>query len=223
MSLLVLQKVCKTFHNESAVLEQINLILAPGQVGAVVGVSGSGKSTLLHIAALLENADSGTIVLNGKDVGNCSDLQKTLLRREHIGFVYQFHNLLPEFTVLENLLIPQFINHKGKKEAVATALDLLEEIGMQSEASREVNELSGGEQQRIAVLRSLVNKPHLLLADEPTGNLDEHNAAIVLDLFIKETKKRDSAALIVTHNTKLASKADIVFALSKGELTVIEI
>jgi lipoprotein-releasing system ATP-binding protein len=198
------------------VLKGVNMNIKRGEVVALLGPSGSGKTTLLQIAGLLENPDSGEVFINGKKVESFADDNRTALRRTQIGFVYQFHNLLPDFTALENLMLPQFINGVGRDAAQKRATALLESVGLGKRSTHFPSQLSGGEQQRVAIVRGLVNKPGLLLADEPTGNLDPRTAADVFHVMIETIREQNSGALIVTHNHELAKKMDRVLQLNDG-------
>jgi len=198
------------------VLKGVNMAVKRGEVVALLGPSGSGKTTLLQIAGLLENPDSGDVFINGKKVESFADDNRTALRRTQIGFVYQFHNLLPDFNAIENLMLPQFINGVDKAAAQKRAAELLESVGLTKRATHFPSQLSGGEQQRVAIVRALVNKPALLLADEPTGNLDPRTAEDVFHVMINTIREQNSGALIVTHNHELAKKMDRVLQLNDG-------
>jgi lipoprotein-releasing system ATP-binding protein len=216
---LALQGVARTYRqggNALEVLRGVSLAVKPGEIVALVGPSGAGKSTLLHIAGLLERPDSGEVLLGGTSCGGLSDNERTALRRAHLGFVYQFHHLLPEFSALENVMLPQMIAGKSKSEARRRAADLLAQVGLEARASHRPARLSGGEQQRVAILRALANNPRLLLSDEPTGNLDQHAAADVMGVLIDLVRRTGLAALIATHNMELARRLDRVLALEDG-------
>jgi lipoprotein-releasing system ATP-binding protein len=198
------------------VLSGVNMAIKRGEVVALLGPSGSGKTTLLQIAGLLEKPDSGDVIVNGSKVESFGDENRTALRRTQIGFVYQFHNLLPDFTALENLMLPQFIAGVGKDAAKKRATELLDSVGLSKRMTHFPSQLSGGEQQRVAIVRGLVNKPGLLLADEPTGNLDPRTADDVFQMMMKTIREQNSGALIVTHNHELAKKMDRVLQLKDG-------
>ena len=200
------------------VLTGVDLEIQPGEIIALTGVSGSGKSTLLHIAGLLEKADSGEISLAGVDVTTLSEAARTQLRARHLGFVYQFHHLLPEFSAEENIMLPGMIAGKARADALARARELLGLVGLEARALHRPSELSGGEKQRVAIARALTNAPSLLLADEPTGNLDPGTAQQVFDLLLTVVKGTGRAALIATHNTELAARMDRTIAIEDGKL-----
>jgi len=203
---------------DQVVLKNVSFRVKPGEVLAIVGPSGSGKSTLLHIAGLLSTPISGDVIVNTREIRNLSEAKKTFLRRKYIGFVYQFHHLMPEFTALENLMIPQFIHGISNKVAKEVASASLDKIGLAHKADSMVSDLSGGEQQRVAVARSFVTMPTIILADEPTGNLDQENASHIFSLFLGYAKKHRGAVVIVTHNMELAQKANRILSLEYGAL-----
>lgn len=190
------------------ILSNANLALHPGELVALVAPSGAGKSTLLHIAGLLERPDEGEIYIDGVPCGSMDDAERTRMRRTRLGFVYQFHHLLPEFTALENLMMPQLIRGLDKAEARARARQLLDYMRLGPRADHRPSELSGGEQQRVAIARAVANAPRILLADEPTGNLDPVTSAYVFDALVALVRASGLAALIATHNLDLASKMD---------------
>ena len=198
------------------VLKDANLTLYPGEIVALVAPSGTGKSTLLHLAGLLERPDAGEVFINGAPAGTQGDEARTRLRRDTIGFVYQFHHLLPEFTALENVVLPQMAAGKSKRDAEARARDLLGRFGLGPRVDHQPGKLSGGEQQRVAISRALANKPRLLLADEPTGNLDVGTSGLVFDELLAQTRAEGLAALIATHNPELAARMDRVVTLRDG-------
>ncbi len=201
------------------VLRGIDLEVEPGEIVALVGPSGSGKSTLLHIAGLLEAPDSGDMTVCGEPCTAIDDDARTRLRRHNIGFVYQYHHLLPEFSALENIAIPQIIAGLGRRQARLRAAELLEWMGLDERASHRPGQLSGGEQQRVAIARALANAPKLLLADEPTGNLDPETASNVFEVLLKLARGAGLAAVIATHNADLATRMDRVARLTDGVLT----
>ena len=219
-AVLSLDGIEKTYKNgEIAVLRGASARISPGEVVALVAPSGAGKSTLLHIAGLLDVADAGAVRLSGRDMDGLSDRRRTDARREDIGFVYQFHHLLPEFTAAENLVLPQLANGATRAQADARAVALLETVGLGARAGHRPAALSGGEQQRVAICRALANAPKLLLADEPTGNLDPATSEMVFDALIGLVRETGLAALIATHNHALAARMDRVLRLENGVLT----
>jgi lipoprotein-releasing system ATP-binding protein len=218
---LRLDRLVRAFHQGTRridVLAGASADIHPGQAVALVGPSGAGKSTLLHIAGLLETPDSGHVIVNGRDCSGMNDQQRTRVRRVEMGFVYQFHQLLPEFSALENVVIPQMILGKGKKAAKARAAQLLGSLGLGERLEHRPAQLSGGEQQRTAIARALANAPRLILADEPTGNLDPHTAGHVFDALVHLIRTTGVAALIATHNLELARRMDRVLQLHEGLL-----
>ena len=200
------------------VLRDLSLSVPPGNLVALVGPSGAGKSTLLHAAGLLEKPDAGDIVVDGVSAGGLNDKRRTALRRTTIGFVYQYHHLLPEFTALENVALPQMIAGKTIREAKRYAAELLERVGLTARADHRPGRLSGGEQQRVAIARGLANRPAILLADEPTGNLDPETGARVFALLTELVHETKLAALIATHNLDLAARMDAVLCLENGQI-----
>ncbi|HEU0157635.1 MAG TPA: ABC transporter ATP-binding protein [Stellaceae bacterium] len=216
------RRTYQTGEAEIRVLNGIELVLRPGEVVALVGPSGAGKSTLLHVAGLLERPDAGVVMIGGEDCGGLSDERRTLLRRTEIGFVYQFHHLLPEFSALENVMLPQMIAGIGRSRAREKATALLAEVGLAARAAHRPARLSGGEQQRVAIVRALANDPKLLLGDEPTGNLDHATGESVLDTLLGLVRRTGLAALIATHNLDLARRLDRIVALEEGMLKPVE-
>jgi lipoprotein-releasing system ATP-binding protein len=200
------------------VLKGITLEAAAGEIIGLLGQSGAGKSTLLQAAGLLEGGFEGEITILGKPCSRLSSSARAEMRLQHLGFVYQFHHLLPDFTACENVMMPQLILGRGKKEARSRALDLLGKLGLGSRADHKPAQLSGGEQQRVAVARAMANEPDLLLADEPTGNLDEATGNAVLETFIDMVRSRGAAALIATHNLALARRMDRIIMLRDGRI-----
>ncbi len=216
---LALLRVVRTYTQAAERLEVLrgaSLNIGTGELVALTGPSGSGKSTLLHTAGLLEWPDGGDVVISGISCATMSDEQRTAMRREKIGFVYQFHHLLPEFSAFENIVLPQLIAGTTKAEANSWAKELLAAVGLRDRANHRPSRLSGGEQQRIAIARALANKPQILLADEPTGNLDQYAADEVFNILVELVKKTNLAALIATHNLKLTSRVDRIVGLQDG-------
>ena len=198
------------------VLQGADLRILPGEIVALVGPSGAGKSTLLHIAGLLEDPDQGEVTVTGQECSQLSDDERTALRRTKIGFVYQFHHLLPEFSALENIMIPLMANGIEKRRARDAAFKLVEGVGLSDRFSHRPAQLSGGEQQRVAIARALSNSPMVLLADEPTGNLDNQTALGVFELLQELVRVRGVGALVATHNLDLAKKMDRILRLENG-------
>ncbi|MFY9290417.1 MAG: ABC transporter ATP-binding protein [Methylorubrum rhodinum] len=190
------------------ILRGTDLAIWPGELVALVAPSGAGKSTLLHLAGLLERPDGGEVYIGGQPTASMSDGERTRLRREEMGFVYQFHHLLPEFSALENVVLPQLIRGLGRKEAEARAAELLGFLGLKERLPHRPAELSGGEQQRVAIARAVANGPRLLLADEPTGNLDPQTSGRVFSILLQLVRASGLAALIATHNMELAARMD---------------
>ena len=205
-------------ETEVDVLLGVDLTLLAGQSVALIAPSGAGKSTLLHLAGLLETPDAGEVFVAGAATRAMSDSERTALRRSEIGFVYQFHHLLPEFTALENIALPQMIAGLARKEAEKRAKELLEYLGLGPRATHRPTELSGGEQQRVAIARALANAPRILLADEPTGNLDPKTAGLVFDTLAALVKASKVAALIATHNLELAARMDRRVTIREGRV-----
>jgi lipoprotein-releasing system ATP-binding protein len=219
---LSLENIVRIFKEGTAgqleIFRDASAALMPGEIVALVGPSGAGKSSLLHIAGLLESPTSGDIRINGQLAAAMNDDQRTAIRRETMGFVYQAHHLLPEFTALENVIIPQMIAGKPRKDAAVEATRLLTMMGLADRADHRPAQLSGGEQQRVAIARALANHPRILLADEPTGNLDPKTAAGVFDALVTLVRSEGVAALIATHNLQLAAKMDRALVLHEGRL-----
>ncbi len=219
---LSLRGITKTYNKGRSdvieVLRGVDLDLEAGEIVALVAPSGAGKSTLLHIAGLLDTPGHGTVMLGGNDMSGRGEGRRTAARRRQIGFVYQFHHLLPEFTAVENVTLPQLANGISRATARARALELLDHVGLSGRARHRPAELSGGEQQRVAVCRALANKPQVLLADEPTGNLDSETAEQVFEVLTGLVRKTGLAALIATHNMALAARMDRVVHLEGGRL-----
>ncbi len=218
---LGLRGVVRTYRTDAGelpVLRGVDLSLRAGEIVALVAPSGAGKSTLLHLAGLLEQPDGGSVIVGGKEAGALSDAERTAIRRDSIGFVYQFHHLLGEFTALENVLLPQMIAGKSRRAAEARARALLASLGLEARARHLPGKLSGGEQQRVAIARALANAPRVLLADEPTGNLDVATAAQVFEALLTTVREQNVAALIATHNPELAARMDRTVTLRDGKL-----
>lgn len=224
MSDMTLQvaNLTKTYNagkpNEVRVLQGVSLNVSPGEVVALVAPSGAGKSTLLHIAGLLDTPDTGSVAIEGTDVTKLPDRKRTAVRRSAVGFIYQFHHLLPEFTALENIVLPQMANGVSDKAAADRAMALLDRVGIAERASHRPAALSGGEQQRVAFCRALANEPSLLLADEPTGNLDPDTSDRVFDTLMRLVRETGLAAVIATHNLELAARMDRQVRLTNGVL-----
>ena len=200
------------------VLRGVDLVVGKGELVALLGPSGSGKSTMLQAVGLLEGGFSGSIKLDGEEVSSAGVDRQTEIRRQKLGFVYQFHHLLPDFDALENVVLPQLIADATPEDAVERATHLLTQLGLSERLHHRPSKLSGGEQQRVAVARALANRPKLVLADEPTGNLDEHTADIVLGEFMALVREQGSSAIVATHNERLAAKMDRVVRLKDGRL-----
>jgi lipoprotein-releasing system ATP-binding protein len=221
VNVLELEDIRKTFfqgRTSLVVLNKVNLKIQGGEMVGLIGPSGSGKSTLLQIAGLLENAEEGRVSILGVPMNKLDDNSRTKARGTDIGFVYQYHHLLAEFTALENIVLPQLISGKSKTQANNVANKLLASMQLSDRSTHRPARLSGGEQQRVAVARALANGPRLLLADEPTGNLDHDSAEQVFNLLVELVKKSEVAALIATHNPELAGKMDRVLRLENGIL-----
>lgn len=222
MKPLIINNIFKSFKQGDdylMVIKGANFSLDSGDLVGLVGPSGAGKTTLLEIVGLLNKPDSGDIFVKGTNVAKVSDEQRTKIRGQHIGFIYQFHHLLGEFTALENVTLQGLINGLSKNESTARAKEILSILKLSHRFHHLPSALSGGEQQRVAIARALVKYPSLILADEPTGNLDPHNADLVLELFLSVVKQLQIAALIVTHNTLLATKMDKIITLDDGKIS----
>ena len=219
---LEMQGIERTFQQggrELKVLQGASLTLKPGEIVGLLGPSGSGKSTLLHVAGLLERANAGEVVLNGKACSTLASSDRTLMRRNCLGFIYQFHHLLQDFTAEENVMLPLRIMGKSKDAAAKAAKSLLKSVHLVDRSDHLPSQLSGGEQQRVAIARAIANSPLVILADEPTGNLDEATADKVMDMFIKTIREQSMAALIATHNVGLAKRMDRCLYLHNGTLS----
>lgn len=220
-NILVLQSIGRTYHTGDGSLTVLNgadLTLKRGEIVALVAPSGSGKSTLLHLAGLLEKPDGGAVIINGEDAGKLPDDARTKIRLHTIGIVYQFHHLLPEFSALENIALPQMIAGKPKAEAEARAEQLLAKLGLAKRKNHLPGKLSGGEQQRVAIARALANNPSLLLADEPTGNLDSRNSLSVLHILRDLNERLQQTILMITHNAEAAAFGHRMLHMSDGRI-----
>lgn len=219
---LLLDGIVKTYTGGISgpveVLREASLTLGRGEVVALVAPSGAGKSTLLHIAGLLDTCDSGRVEIDGIDMSRLGDNARTTARRQQVGFVYQFHHLLPEFTALENIVLPQLANGIAAKAARERALSLLDKVGLSHRASHRPAQLSGGEQQRVAFCRAMANAPRILLADEPTGNLDPETSDQVFGVLMELVRETGLSALIATHNLELAARMDRILRLDAGRI-----
>jgi lipoprotein-releasing system ATP-binding protein len=219
---MVLSNISKSYYHgtdrELTVLKEVNLSIQPGEIVALVAPSGEGKSTLLHIAGLLDRPDSGDIIISGDKVQGKPDYFRTNIRKTEIGFVYQSHNLLPEFSALENVILPQLVNGKSKKDASSRANLLLERVGVGHRNHHRPGILSGGEQQRVAFCRALANKPRLILADEPTGNLDIETSRSVFGTLVDLATETGLSAIVATHNMELAALMNRIVYLKKGKI-----
>jgi lipoprotein-releasing system ATP-binding protein len=219
---LSLRDIKRTFiqgDRRLEVLRGVSLDLRPGEIVALVGQSGSGKSTLLHIAGLLERPDEGDIIVDGKSAGAAVDRERTALRRRFLGFVYQYHHLLPEFSAIENVMLPQMLNGRSRGQARSRAAELLAMVQLKDRSDHRPGRLSGGEQQRVAIARAVANAPRVLLADEPTGNLDAATADTVFRQLLSLVRDTGMAALVATHNPDLAARMDRTVTLKDGGLS----
>lgn len=220
-AVLELRNLVRSYPQEGApleVLKGVDFALHAGEVVALVAPSGTGKSTLLHAAGLLDTPTSGDVIVHGQSASRLDDSGRTALRRQYIGFVYQFHHLLPEFTALENIVLPQMVAANTRGAAEQRAMELLRAVGLEARAEHRPGKLSGGEQQRVAIARALANHPKLLIADEPTGNLDPHTADGVFELLKSLTRAEGLAVLVATHNLDLAMRTDRIVTLRDGRL-----
>ena len=213
---MIIGKQIKKKYGELEVLKGVDLHIKPSEIVSIVGSSGAGKTTLLTILGTLDKPTSGEIEFNGINITSLSEKKLAQFRNQHIGFVFQFHHLLPEFTALENICIPAFINKISKKEAEQNAMELLDLLGLKDRATHKPSELSGGEQQRVAVARALINKPKVIFADEPSGNLDSANAQKLHELFFTLRDELKQTIVVVTHNELLANMADRKLEMKDG-------
>ncbi len=218
LSLENISRVYLQGDNKINVLNKINLDMRRGEIISLVGNSGSGKSSMLHIAGLLEKPNSGEIFINNVKCSKMTDFDRTITRRVSIGFIYQFHHLLSDFTAIDNVAIPMLLSGLEKTSAKSRAKDLLDNLGLQDRINHLPSQLSGGEQQRVSICRALANNPDILLADEPTGNLDTKTAEIVFEHFISLARKNNTSVLLATHNTKLSEKSDRIIKIIDGKL-----
>jgi lipoprotein-releasing system ATP-binding protein len=205
-------------YDKVEVLKGIDLEISKSEIVTIMGASGAGKTTLLQIIGTLDKADKGEIIFNGNNINNLNDKRISQFRNKHIGFIFQFHHLLPEFNTIENVCLPAFIAKTPKKLAIERAEELLEYLNMSERKLHKPSELSGGEQQRVAVARALINSPDIILADEPSGNLDSNNARELHNLFFKLREKFNQTFLIVTHNQELANMSDRTFFMKDGKI-----
>src|SRR6476646_3692129 len=220
-SLIQVVNLCKSFKMEGlelTVLKDINLTIARGEMLAIVGASGAGKSTLLHILGTLDRPSSGTVLFEGQDLFTLSDQKQAEFRNRRIGFVFQFHHLLPEFSALENVCLPAYIQNRSAQDVRGEAISLLKDVGLEHRLTHKPGELSGGEQQRVAVARALIQHPNLVLADEPTGNLDTHTGDALFALMRTLNRSRGITFVIVTHNEKLSAQADRIIHMEDGQI-----
>lgn len=215
--MIQLNNISKSFGNLQ-VLKNIDLQITKGEIVSITGASGAGKTTLLNIMGTLDRADSGQILINNKDVNSMSDKEISVFRNKHIGFVFQFHNLLAEFSAMENTILPALIYNDNKQEAIKKANELFAILGIEDKKEAYPNELSGGEQQRVAIIRSLINSPSIVLADEPTGNLDSVNARSLFDLFFLLREKLNQTFVVVTHAKELSDLCDRQLVIKDGKI-----
>ncbi len=207
-------------YGDLTILKGVDLEVDKGEIVTIVGASGAGKSTLLHIIGTLDKSDSGEVWIDGVKVSELNEKKLSAFRNQHIGFVFQFHHLLPEFTALENICIPAFINGVSKKEAESKALELMELLGVAHRAGHKPSAMSGGEQQRVSVARALINNPSIVLADEPSGNLDSENATALHQLFFDLRDQMNQTFVIVTHNDELANISDRIVHMRDGNIVL---
>lgn len=215
---MIYAKNIKKTYDNLTVLKGVDLEIQKGEIVSIVGKSGAGKSTLLHILGTLDMPDTGSLTINNIDISQLSEKELSAFRNNQIGFVFQFHHLLPEFDALENVCIPAYIQKKSEKEAVARATQLLTDLGLKDRLHHKPSELSGGEQQRVAVARAMMNKPAVILADEPSGNLDTETSQQLHELFFELRDKHQQTFVIVTHNTELAKMSDRTLVMKDGAI-----
>lgn len=215
--MLVAENLFKKYA-DLTVVNGVSLKITKGEIVAVVGQSGAGKSTLLHLLGVLDKPDSGKVLIDGTDVFKLPAKKQAAFRNKHIGFVFQFHHLLPEFSAVENVAVPLWIAGQGRKQALDNAAAMLQVVGLGDRLDNKPSELSGGEQQRVAIARALVNKPSIVMADEPTGNLDSANAKAIHDLFIELRNKLGQTFIMITHNDELAAMTDRTLIMKDGQL-----
>lgn len=213
-----ISKVYKQNEESLEVIKDSSLSVFNQESVAFIGPSGCGKTTLLQICGLLDDATSGNIYINSQKINDLTDIEKTNIRKNNIGFVFQFHHLLPEFSVLENVMLPALINKSNKKETKAKAINILNDLGLFSKINNRPYQLSGGEKQRVAIARAIINNPSIILADEPTGNLDPENSEIVFNLLLKVVKNYNSSLLMVSHNMELAKKLDRIITIKDKKI-----
>lgn len=222
MPILEARDITKTYNgrdgNPLTVLDNTSIAIEKGSIVTIVGASGCGKSTLLHILGGLDRPDSGTVLWQEESIYDMGKEVLAKFRNKNLGFVFQFHHLLPEFTAIENIMMPALIGNATEQQAKEKALVLLRDFGISDRAEHRPTQLSGGEQQRVAMARALINDPDLILADEPTGNLDERNTEILLDLLYDIRRKKDVSILLITHEKNIAERSDLVYELSHGKL-----
>ena len=213
-----ISKIYKQNEESLEVIRDSSLSVFNQESVAFIGPSGCGKTTLLQICGLLDDATSGNIYINSQKINDLTDIEKTNIRKNNIGFVFQFHHLLPEFSVLENVMLPALINKSNKKETKAKAINILNDLGLFSKINNRPYQLSGGEKQRVAIARAIINNPSIILADEPTGNLDPENSEIVFNLLLKVVKNYNSSLLMVSHNMELAKKLDRIITIKDKKI-----
>lgn len=215
--MLVAENLFKKYSNLT-VVNDVSLEVAKGEIVSVTGPSGAGKSTLLHLLGALDKPDSGSVLIDGTDVFKLPAKKQAQFRNKHIGFVFQFHHLLPEFSAAENVAVPLWIAGKSKRQALQEAASMLETVGLGKKLDNKPSELSGGEQQRVAIARALINKPSIVMADEPTGNLDSANAQAIHELFIELRNRLNQTFIMITHNEELAAMTDRVLTMKDGKM-----